>query len=63
MPKKYLLLNQYYGLDVNEEEKVARDMEVIGRFGRYRADDHNLITMEGVVRQILSKQGAFEAIS
>lgn len=61
MPKKYLLLNQYYGMP--DEDRVARDMEVIGRFGRYRADDHNLITMEGVVRQIISKQGAFDAIS
>lgn len=61
MPRKYLLLNQFYGME--HEETVARDMKIIGRFGRYRAEDHSLLSAAGVVGQILSKGGAFSDLA
>ena len=61
MPKKYLLLNQYYGM--NDEHSVARDMEIIGRFARYRAEDHSLLSTAGIAAQILAKQGAFDDLA
>lgn len=53
MPKKYLIFNQYYGLD--SEEAVVRDMKVICKFGRFRSDQHKLISTDGLISFILSK--------
>ena len=57
MPKKYLIFNQYYGLA--SEEAVVRDMKVIGRFGRYRAENHMLLSTDGVISQILGNDDPF----
>ncbi len=57
MPKKFLLLNQFYGLA--SEDAVARDMKIIGRFGRYRFEDHQALSTEGVISQILAKPDVF----
>ncbi|HAM68796.1 MAG TPA: hypothetical protein DCP68_04190 [Ruminococcus sp.] len=54
MPKKYMIFNQYYGL--KSEESVVRDMQVIGRFARYRTDQHNLLSTEGLITQILLQE-------
>lgn len=61
MPKKYLLFNQYYGMQ--NEDTVARDMKIIGKIGRYRSDDHSLLSAAGVVGQIVNLQGTFDALA
>lgn len=53
MPENYLLLNQYYGLQ--DETAIARNMEILARFARYRVDDSR-ITSQGVIEQVLSKK-------
>ncbi len=60
MPKKYLLFNQYYGMQ--NEEAVARDMKIIGKIGRYRSDDRSLLSAAGVVAQIVNLPGTFDAL-
>lgn len=57
MPEKYLVFNQYYGM--KEESVVARDMKICGRLGRYRASDHNLLSTEGIIRQMLAEDNLF----
>lgn len=57
MPLSYLLLNQYYGM--NEELRIARDMEIIARIARYRTDDHSRITSQDVIEEVLSKKEIF----
>lgn len=61
MPQKFLLFNQYYGCD--GEDKVARDMTVAGRFGRFRTDDRRLMSQSAVTKQILEDESAFSALS
>lgn len=53
MPEKYLLLNQYYGM--NDEKSIAHDMEIIGRLARYRTDDKSRITTQQVIEQVNNK--------
>lgn len=54
MPDKFLVFNQYYGL--RNEDIVARDMRVVGRFGRYRSSANSLLSADGVVHQMLSEE-------
>lgn len=61
MPKKYMMFNQYYGMD--NEETVARDMKIIGKIGRYRSDDRSLLSSSGVVAQIVNIPGTFDALA
>lgn len=60
MPKKYLIFNQFYKL--NSEESIVRDMQVIGRFGRYRASDRMLLTTNGIIEQILDNEDPFREL-
>lgn len=60
MPVSYLLLNQYYGM--NDEQLVARDMEIIARIARYRTDDNVRITSQDVIDIILSKKNVFSKL-
>ncbi|HAG13983.1 MAG TPA: hypothetical protein DCG49_09000 [Ruminococcus sp.] len=57
VPPSYLVLNQYYGL--NDEASVAKDMEIIGRFARYRTDDQSRITSAKVIEEIMKKPETF----
>lgn len=57
MPESFLLLNQYYGM--NDEQKVARDMEILARIARYRTNENVRITSQDVIDVVLSKQGVF----
>lgn len=53
MPRKYILFNQYYG--VENEQTVVRDMEVIARLGRYRTDDKSRITTQQIIDEVTNK--------
>lgn len=57
MPKKYLIFNQYYGL--TSEETIARDMKILSKFGRYRSDQHKLISTDGMISHILANENPF----
>ena len=60
IPEKFLLLNQYYGM--NEELAVARDMEIIAKFARYKIKEQGRISTQNVIDQVLSKKEAFDRL-
>ncbi len=53
MPQKFMLFNQYYGID--SEQSIVRDMEVIARLGRYRTDDKTRITTQQIIDEVTKK--------
>lgn len=57
VPPSYLVLNQYYGM--NDEASIAKDMEIIGRFSRYRTDDQSRITSGKIINEIMKKPETF----
>lgn len=60
MPISFLLFNQYYGLD--DEKTVARDMEVVARFPRFRTGDKTRITTQKIIDEVLDNNGAFSKL-
>lgn len=52
-PKKYLIFNQYYGME--SEYSAAEDMEVIARLARYRSDGERRLSSQSIIDEILSK--------
>lgn len=57
LPDSYLLLNQYYGL--NDEKKIAKNMEILGRIARYRTNENVRITSQDVIDVVLAKPEIF----
>ncbi len=61
MPENYLVFNQYYGM--RNEASVARDMQIVARFARYRTDDKTRITSQKIIEEIRVKKGAFAVLT
>ena len=60
VPPSFLLLNQYYG--INDELSIARNMEIIAKFARYRTNEKGRIASQDVIDQVLSKKEAFSRL-
>ncbi len=53
MPEKFLLLNQYYGM--NDEKNVVKDMEIIAKLARYRTGEQSRITTQQILNEVGKK--------